>query len=188
MATKATAKLPARPVEAIDNAALDREDVEAWLARLRDLADAGNAEACRQITAVYDELGFWTKLTGLQYAAEGAWLDLMTERSNLFARKVLQRELERKRAGLLGADPTPLERLLVDRIVACWLACQYVERRQAVALKAGTNLREAEYLGRQVERANWTLLRAVKTLATVRKLMHPTVQINVAEQQINVAN
>lgn len=188
MATKATAKLPARPVEAIDNAAMRRADVETWLARLRDLADAGNAEACRQIAEVYDDLGFWTKLTGLRYAAEEAWLDLMTERTNLFTRKVLQRELERKRAGLLGADPAPLERILVDRIVACWLACQHAERRQAVALKAGTSLREAEYLGRQVERANRSLLRAVKTLATVRRLMHPTVQINVADQQINVAN
>jgi hypothetical protein len=187
MATKATAKLPARPAETIDSDAMRRADVETWLARLRELADAGNAEACRQITEVYDELGFWTKLTGLRYAAEEAWLDLRTERTNLFTRKVLQRELERKRADLLGADPSPLERILVERIGACWLACQHADRLQAVKVKAGLSLKEAEYLGRQVERANRSLLRAVKTLATVRKLMQPTVQINLAEQQINVA-
>jgi hypothetical protein len=41
--------------------------------------------------------------------------------------------------------------------------------------------------GRQAERANRQLLRSVKTLATVRRLNQPTVQVNVAEQQTNVA-
>ena len=45
----------------------------------------------------------------------------------------------------------------------------------------------AEFYDRHVSRLNADLFRATRALATVRKLRRPVVQVNVAEQQINVA-
>src|SRR5262249_21194646 len=42
-------------------------------------------------------------------------------------RGALERKLEEMRAELGGPDPTPLERLVVDRVVVCWLHLHYLE-------------------------------------------------------------
>jgi hypothetical protein len=187
-ATKTTA-LPPCPVEAVTPETVRRDDVVAWLEDLRQRAERGDEAACRQITLAYDEVGLWEKLTGLAESVEFAFLDLIAPKSqgHLFTRKALQRDIARRKAALLGADPSPLERLLVERVVANWLACQQADTLYAYTLAESTPLAKAEYLGRQSERANRQLLRSVKTLATVRRLLKPVVQVNIADQQINVA-
>src|SRR5262249_16130522 len=40
---------------------------------------------------------------------------------NLAAQEALTRKLELLRSELAGPSPTPLERLLVERVAACWL-------------------------------------------------------------------
>ena len=44
-------------------------------------------------------------------------------------REALSRKLELMRADLSGPSPTPLERLLVERVVACWLQVQDADVR-----------------------------------------------------------
>ena len=59
----------------------------------------------------------------------GGNLTLQVERSlieaaagkNLAFREALGPKLDRMRAELAGPSPTPVERLLVERIVTCWL-------------------------------------------------------------------
>ena len=49
------------------------------------------------------------------------------------------------------------------------------------------SFREGEYYARRSEQANRQLLKAVQALATVRRLLAPAIQLNVAETQINLA-
>jgi hypothetical protein len=104
---------------------------------------------------------------------------------NLLFRESLTRKLELLRAELAGPNPMPLERLLVERIVACWLQLQDADIRYAQAKDLG--LKWGAYYQDRMDRAHRRYLSAIKTLAMVRKLAAPVVQVNIAKKQINVA-
>src|SRR5262245_37801866 len=46
---------------------------------------------------------------------------------NLMFKEALQRKLDLLKGELAGPNPTPLERLLVERVVACWLHLYHLE-------------------------------------------------------------
>ena len=79
------------------------------------------------------------------------------------------RQAEQMGIDLAGDDPTPLETVMVQRIVACWLRLQIAE------INAGTcgSDPQTEFFQRQLERSHRMFLSAVKTLATVRRLASP---------------
>jgi hypothetical protein len=87
---------------------------------------------------------------------------------------------------LAGANPTPVERLLVERVVACWLQVQDADVRYAQGQKELT-FAQGEYYQRRMERAHKRYLSALRTLALVRKLAVPVLQVNIAKKQVNVA-
>jgi hypothetical protein len=99
----------------------------------------------------------------------------------------VQKKLDLMRAELSGPNPTPVERILVERIVACWLQVQDADLRAAQGQKDAT-LRWADFHQRRMDAANKRFLAAVKTLATVRKLAVPVLQVNIAKRQTNIAS
>src|SRR5262249_19521193 len=106
---------------------------------------------------------------------------------NLAFKEALTRKLELLRQELAGPTPTPLERLLVERVVACWLQVQYADGR-LFQQEAKPTPAQGEYLQRSGDRAHKRFLSAVRTLALVRRLALPVLvqQINVAaKQQVN---
>ena len=100
-------------------------------------------------------------------------------------REAAVKKLERLRAELLGASPTPIEGLLVERIAACWLQVQHAELRYVTHLKEMT-LPQGDYHQRRMEATHRRFLAAVKALALVRKLALPALQVNIAKRQVNV--
>jgi len=104
---------------------------------------------------------------------------------NLSFREALSRKLGLMRAELAGPDPTPLERLLVCRVVACWLQVQDADIRYAQGQK-NSLIVQAEYHQRRMDHAHKRYLSAIKTLALVRKLALPVLQVNIARKQVNV--
>jgi hypothetical protein len=88
-----------------------------------------------------------------------------------------------------GPDPSPLERLLADRIGLCWGHLALAERDYLRRLnEGGLSLPMAEFFDRHRDRAHRRYLQAVKALAQVRKLLGASVtQVNIAENQVNVA-
>lgn len=105
---------------------------------------------------------------------------------DLAFKEALTRKLESMRAELAGPSPTPVERLLVERIVACWLQVQDADVRYAQNQKDCT-FAQGEYHQRRQDRAHKRYLSAIKTLAVVRKLAVPVLQLNIARKQVNVA-
>lgn len=104
---------------------------------------------------------------------------------NLAYREAITRKLEMLRAELLGENPTPVERLLVERAVACWLQVQEADIRYAQ--NQGTmSFKQADCHERRIDAANRRYLAALKTLALVRKLAVPVLQVNIAKKQVNV--
>jgi len=104
---------------------------------------------------------------------------------DLLVKEGLTRKLEALRAELSGANPTPLGRLLVERVVACWLHLHHLELiyagKDSLPLPLGT------YYQRCLSAAQKRYLASIKTVALVRKLAVPVLQVNIARKQVNVA-
>ena len=80
---------------------------------------------------------------------------------------------------------SPLERLLIERIVWCWY---HLQNAEAYYLKqmSGSSLAVAGYAQQSLDRAQKRYIHAVQSLAVVRRLQIPVVQVNIGEKQVNV--
>ena len=101
---------------------------------------------------------------------------------NLAFREALPRKLDALRKELSGTNPTPLERLLIERVISCWLHLHQLEINYAhcedVTFEMGT------YYERCITSAQKSYLAAIKSLALIRKL---AIQVNIAKKQVNMA-
>jgi hypothetical protein len=83
----------------------------------------------------------------------------------------LTRKVELLRSELAGPEPAPLERLLAERVVSCWLHLHYLELVHAQ--KDGIALELDMHYQKCLDRAHRRYLSAIKALAVVRKLALP---------------
>ncbi len=67
----------------------------------------------------------------------------------------------------------------------CWVQANYADATEAT--HGDRTIAQAELALKRQTMAHKRLLSALKTLAEVRRLMVPTLQVNIAEQQVNVA-
>jgi hypothetical protein len=104
---------------------------------------------------------------------------------DLAVREAIHAKLRAMRRELLDPEATPLERLLVERIVACWLQVQDAEVRSAQG-QGNLTIRQADYHERRMDATSRRYLAAIKALALVRRLALPALQINLARKQVNV--
>ncbi len=86
---------------------------------------------------------------------------------------------------LEGPDPSPLETLLAQQIALDRLYLQHLE--YGINPSFDRTIAQAKHHERRVAAAHSPYMKAIKTLAQVRKLLGPTVQVNIAQQQVNVA-
>jgi hypothetical protein len=110
--------------------------------------------------------------------------------TDLAAAEATRRKAAQLRSDLAGPEATPLERLLADRAIACWLQVSYVDTLLAQRLRGGALPWEAtDHYQRWLDRAQKRYLAALKTLAQVRRLLAPLptlMQVNIADkQQVN---
>jgi hypothetical protein len=149
-------------------------------------AEAGDATAMPALRAAMDANGALVEMFGdLAAQVEHSVLRAATGKNHLF-REASERKLTRMRAELAGPNPSPLERLLADRIALCWLVLHDAEVR--FAQSTDLTWKQAEFWQRRIDASHRRYLTAIKTLATVRKLAVPAVQVNVARKQVNVLN
>lgn len=140
-------------------------------------------EACRATPALWDRVG------GLEESALITWTQLIvpgTSNRDVFTRDRIKSELKRMRKDLRQDDDSHLEKLLIGRILAAWLQAEHADLTYADILHRGGSFKEAEYHQKRAHRAQQQLLRAVQSLATVRRLLR-SVQVNIGQNQINVA-
>ena len=159
--------------------------VQQDLAHLVQRGMAGDREVLPAIRDLLDQTPeLWTQARTLSMQVEQAWLRTLTG-DDLVSREVLIRQVDVLKTALAGPHVTPLEQLLIERICACWLAVQHAELRTAERVRHSTILSQAEE--QRLDKVHRRFLMAVKSLAQVRKLLVPKVQVNIANQQVNVA-
>jgi hypothetical protein len=95
----------------------------------------------------------------------------------------------RVRDDLLSDGASPLEELLVEEIIACWLALEDAHLSYIMEMTTHNDLQSADARRRQLDSAQRRYLRAIKTLAEVRRLEVPAIigQLNLAGQQVHLA-
>ena len=158
------------------------KELKALMVRAQD-GDEGTLPKLREILDGAPSLA--RKLLDPAKVAERSAVDLYSSKDDLLAQEAIPRVLQQMRSELEGEDPTPLECLLVERIVATWLQVQCYETLYAQNATKMT-LAQGEHHQRRIDRAHNRHLSAVRALAQVRR-MAPPVQINIAEKQINTA-
>lgn len=103
------------------------------------------------------------------------------------SRAKLCKEVNLLAADLAGPAPSAIEVMLCDTAAVCWLALRLFEAGYASSStsKDGLSIRGADFHLRRIDGAHRRLMNTLKTLATVRRLAGPAVQVNIA-QQVNV--
>src|SRR3982751_2113489 len=100
------------------------------LDEIRDLlgrAAGGDSKAIPELRAVLDHRPeLWRRLGDLAAHVELAWIGEVAGPDPALA-EVLARKVAGLKRELGGPAPSPLERLLADRIVACWLQLHHAD-------------------------------------------------------------
>lgn len=136
---------------------------------------------------------------GLAYARQVAQRTLGTTEQDVldgkFSRDELGRECTRRhldalRKELSGDNPAPMESLLVDRVLVTHVQLALLERGIRRDQESGEpmDLDLAVHYDRRVDQLHKRYLSAIKALAQVRRLRLAPVQINVGQNQVNIAS
>ncbi len=181
-----------RPAEA-DLPSMTQEEREAYretVGKLRDLvkkAEKGTKKAVPEIREILNEHPqlSW-KLMDLSRLTEGQFIEKMTRDEDLASKETMKRQLACMREEVAGDNPSPLERLLAERVAATWLQVQVFEGVYASSMFKSMTIAQGDYHQRRIDKAHKRHLSAVRALAQIRK-MGPAVQINIAEKQVNLA-
>ena len=163
-------------IEALGDCAMDDErptvpvftSVQDRLQQLSAQAQTSDEDARRELQDLLDEHPeIWKEAGDLAAFAQSSWLRLIAGHNELFGDS-LRRKAEEFRRELAGPQPGVLERLLVERVVACWLPLHYYE---ALAAQPGElPVRQAKFVQERLNLAQRRYIAAVKALATVRRL------------------
>lgn len=149
-------------------------------------AKKGDPTTLPQLVKLLEDPLLVQQFGDLAFSAERSFIEKIAG-NDLLAREALIRNQKLYRKDLNERSETLLERMLVHRVVACWLQVQDAENRYAQRQDKLSIAKSKFYLLR-IDRAHQRHLSATKALAVVRKLAVPVLQVNVAKKQINVAN
>jgi len=165
------------------------------LAMLKELSDRvadGDKKARGELRYLLRESAPEVVREASELARMGQWFLIKTAaRSDTLTEEALVIRLEMMRSEIGGPDPSPLESLLVEKIVSAWMLTELFElflNAQLTELPKGQRMSHSFlkfYLGWQ-ERAHRRLLSSIRELARVRRLQSgfPSSQTNV---QINLS-
>lgn len=84
--------------------------------------------------------------------------------------ELLEREYYTKRNYLGWADAAPIERLMIERIMLCWLRLLWCENYNGSFMQPSVYMRESEYADKQLSRAYSRYVKALESLAKLRQV------------------
>ena len=146
-----------------------REDVVLLKQRLR-----GSHALCKQVLDL-------TQLTETQLIQSLAGDSMLIE-------EAIREDLAHRRRALGYEESHDLERLLIEQVILTWLHYYRVQYSYRQSANKSLLIVQEDRWERKLNAAQRRHLRAVETLARVRKLSgRGPIQINIAEQQVNVA-
>lgn len=148
-------------------------------------ADTGDAKALERLRECFRELPkLADSVSGLAYNAETSILvNVPAGAQELFRQQASNLRRRLREEGTV----TALETIVIRRISLDYLASLQAELTRALAPGESRSLELSRFYEQQADRAHRRFLASVESLARVRRLITPIAQINIAEQQVNVA-
>ena len=132
-------------------------------------ANAGDDDALALMRQTLDSNPeIWQSVGDLAKHAQQSMLKLIAGDNKLVSESLLRKAAEMK-TDLSGPSPSKLEKLAVERIVACWLEMEYLATVYPVA--KGETLGQARFVLKQKESSERRFNAAVKSLTTLRALL-----------------
>jgi hypothetical protein len=168
------------------------EESEKAVEKLRDLLRLAKKDQedampkIRQILSEHPDLAW--RFVHLGRMGEDILIGRMTSEGDLATRELFRCQLNAMREEIAGENPSPLERLLAERIVATWLQIQLFEGLYASGMsKSSMTIAQDSYHQKRLDQTYRRHLSAIRALAQIRKLLKGTAitQINIADKQIN---
>ena len=151
---------------------------EGELAELLALAGKDRG-AAQQFLALAEETGlldsYLTTVADLGTRAQAEIIKKSVPDGDPLTLAAFAKKIERMNAELSGPTPTELEKQLAQRIVLEWLLLTYFEANLALNLDSEKWL---AFYEKRVESTQRRYLSSLKTLAHIRKLQLPALQIN----------
>ena len=89
---------------------------------------------------------------------------------------------------LAAPGDTALERLLAQQVVLAWVRLSIIEYKYTNITNESIPLARADFWERRLNASQRRFLRACSTLARVRKMNVPAIQVNIGQQQVNQVN
>ncbi len=160
---------PYQLLKRVNTANPKREDVVLLKQRLR-----GSHALCKQVLDL-------TQLTETQLIQSLAGDSVLIE-------EAIQEDLAHRRHALGYDKAHDLERLLIEQVMLTWLHYYRVQHGYRQTVGKQLLIVQEDRWERKLNAAQRRHLRAIETLARVRKMSgRGPIQINIAEQQVNVA-
>jgi hypothetical protein len=145
-------------------------------------AEQGDTTVLPALRAYMDQSpNVWEQRGDVAHVTQTALIQHMAGK-NLIVQENIARKCAALSKELAGPTPSPLERLLVERIVLCWLHLHCAEATY-FTLK-DLSIRQAGFHQARISKAQARYLAAIRTLAQVRRLGVTTVQVNIGQQQV----
>jgi hypothetical protein len=161
------------------------EELREYKAAILRLAQEGNEETVPQLRKLLADPDFVNRYGGNLAATAQKVFAKNIAGDNVLLREAVVRKAELLCDELAGPNPSPIERLLVERVVLCWTYLNYLE----IIYAENVELTPEQGLHRQkvLDRVHGRYLSAIRSLADVRRLAIPALQVNIAKRQVNVA-
>jgi hypothetical protein len=84
-------------------------------------------------------------------------------------------------------DAPIMEKMLIDNIVTAWLRLQWLDYLVSAKMAGDFRIPHMEFWQKSLAMAQRNYLAACETLAKVRKMRLPNIQLNIGDKQINIA-
>lgn len=151
---------------------MTHEDAVAELKVLIARAKQGDAEVVPRLSEYLDNNPIlWTQGGDLALQAQAAWINLIAGQ-NKHLKQCLVRKVNDIKQELSGTSPSPMEKLLVERVVTTWLRVHYCEAHDAQ--QDEKSLKWAEYRLKRYRTMADIHTKSIGALSMLRKLMPAT--------------
>ena len=134
-----------------------------------DRAQEGDPVALGELRKLLDDHpGLLAQTGDLAHQAEQSWLKALGEGNEVF-KEAVARQAKALRRELAGPTPAPLERLLTERVVLCWMALHHAELLYAQR-PATLTLDQSAHAQERLARFQRMYLAAIRALAQLRRV------------------
>ena len=123
----------------------------------------------------------WKGPGNVALQAQAAWINLITG-PNLHLRECMTRQINQMKQDLAGSSPSPLEAMVVERLITSWLQLGYLEAREAQV-----NEKSEKWFALKMQRqalAERQFRGAMNALVTLRQLAMKPITVEVHQHPV----